>query len=492
MTQMPDRFGGNSQFSFSSVRVHTAQRKCAAGLEEEDKLHRKESGRVADALAAVAPIVHETLNVPGQPLDAATRTYFGSRFGHGFEDVRVHTGPRAAASANALQANAYTVGSDIVLRDAYDSASAAGQRLLAHELTHVVQQRGTPPAAQAARSVSDPSDASEREAVAVAERAVAGERVRVSAQPTSSIARDRRAPDVTFNKNQSFYLNGIVPAVNTQVRLQFFQDPSAPSAATMAVWYQESNTLQRVTFDPGGTIQAAVLSEEPGIVTVDLNGDEAPEIVLTARPNALLGVDFAADFRGRRILSMTTAPPQPRAPPYVAGRGRLIGQLPDGRNYYWTGTFDQRGPRYVDDNGMAVDPGQAAAAAAINNAFRNFFVGWMIVSAVAGLALLGAAAVAGVGETAAAAGPYAGLTNAQIAQQVIGTEQTALLRVFFGTSLRGAAARAAAFELPAGLTRASLLAYAEIARRVIAAGTDTLGVQAARLELIERALRLLP
>src|SRR5207247_8420919 len=132
--------------------------------------------------------------------------------------VRVHSGPRAAASANALQANAYTVGSDIVLRDTYDPASAAGRRLLAHELTHVVQQRGASSVAQRAGLVSDPSDASEREAEAVAERAVAGERVQVSAPLTVSIARARRPPDVTSNGYQSFYLNAMVPAANAQVR----------------------------------------------------------------------------------------------------------------------------------------------------------------------------------------------------------------------------------------------------------------------------------
>lgn len=457
----------------------------------QDRLQTRRVQSSESGQTAVPHIVNEVLASPGQPLDPSARAFMEPRFGHDFSQVRVHTDAKAAKSADALNARAYTVGADIVFgQGEYPYGTELGRFLLAHELTHVVQQRGASPAAQTAGTVSDPSDASEREAEAVAERAVAGERVRVSAPPTSSIARERRSPDARSRGYQSFYLNGVVPAANTQMRVQFYQDPSAPSAATLAVWYQESNTLQRVSFDPGGTIQAAVLSEEPGIVTFDLNGDEAPEIVLTARPNASLGLDFAADFRGRRILNMTTAPPQPRAPPYVAGRGRLIGQLPDGRNYYWTGAFDQRGPRYVDDNGTMVDPGQAAAGAAINNAFRNFFVGWMILSAVAGLALLGAAIVAEA--VPATAGSYAGLTNAQIARQLIGAEQTALLRTFFGTGLRGAAARAAAFEIPAGLTRASLLAYAEIARRVIAAGADTLGVQAARLQLIERALRLLP
>ena len=79
---------------------------------------------------------------PGQSLDVATRGFFEARFGHGFGDVRIHAGDRAAAAARALNAHAYTSGRDIVFaRGRYEPQSAPGQRLLAHELTHVVQQR---------------------------------------------------------------------------------------------------------------------------------------------------------------------------------------------------------------------------------------------------------------------------------------------------------------------------------------------------------------
>jgi Domain of unknown function (DUF4157) len=78
---------------------------------------------------------------PGQPLDASTREYMESRFGHGFSQVRVHTGQQAAASASAMGARAYTHGSDIAFAaGAYAPATGRGRRLLAHELAHVVQQ----------------------------------------------------------------------------------------------------------------------------------------------------------------------------------------------------------------------------------------------------------------------------------------------------------------------------------------------------------------
>ena len=94
--------------------------------------------------------------------------------GHDFSDVRVHDDSSAAASAQAVNAHAYTVGSNIVFqRDQYDPSSAAGKTTLAHELTHVVQQRSGPvegTSAPGGIKVSDPSDRFEREASANADR----------------------------------------------------------------------------------------------------------------------------------------------------------------------------------------------------------------------------------------------------------------------------------------------------------------------------------
>jgi hypothetical protein len=90
------------------------------------------------------PTVREALSLPGQPLDRPTRTIMESRFGHDFSGVRIHTDEKAAASARALNASAYAVGREIVFGEGrYAPESSEGRRLLAHELTHVVQQRGT-------------------------------------------------------------------------------------------------------------------------------------------------------------------------------------------------------------------------------------------------------------------------------------------------------------------------------------------------------------
>jgi hypothetical protein len=119
--------------------------------------------------------VHDVINSGGgSPLDTDTRTDMESRFGHDFGDVRVHTGSAAQDSARAVNAHAYTVGSNIVFqRDRYDPASPEGRHMLAHELTHVVQQRSGPvdgTETGGGVKVSDPSDRFEREAVANADR----------------------------------------------------------------------------------------------------------------------------------------------------------------------------------------------------------------------------------------------------------------------------------------------------------------------------------
>lgn len=103
------------------------------------------------------------LRSPGQPLDAATRDFMGSRFGHDFSAVRVHTGATAAESARSVGASAYTAGRDVVFGPGeYAPHTRSGRSLIAHELTHVVQQRGQ--AAESPRELGPTDDRYEREA----------------------------------------------------------------------------------------------------------------------------------------------------------------------------------------------------------------------------------------------------------------------------------------------------------------------------------------
>lgn len=144
----------------AEARTGLLQRKCACGAgagvsgaceECQNKrtlqTFRRGSGPQIDVIPAA---VHSVLRGPGRPLDGATRSLMEPGFGHDFSQVRVHAGPAAAESARAINALAYTVGRDVVFANRqYAPSTAAGKRLLAHELAHVVQQEratatGTP------------------------------------------------------------------------------------------------------------------------------------------------------------------------------------------------------------------------------------------------------------------------------------------------------------------------------------------------------------
>jgi hypothetical protein len=149
-TQMKAREGKAEAF----LPGNLLQRKCACGThtiagdacescrrkETSDQLQRAAAN--AEAVNEAPPVVHEVLRSSGQPLDASTRGLMEPRFRHDFSHVRVHTGGRAAESAQAVNALAYTVNEHIVFQEGqYNPASLPGQQLLAHELTHVLQQR---------------------------------------------------------------------------------------------------------------------------------------------------------------------------------------------------------------------------------------------------------------------------------------------------------------------------------------------------------------
>ena len=101
------------------------------------------SALTRSAARSAPTMVHDILRSPGQVLDGGTRVFMEPRFGHDFSSVRIHANKQAAKSAKAVNALAYTVGQDIVFGPGkYAPGTIAGKQLLAHELTHVVQQSG--------------------------------------------------------------------------------------------------------------------------------------------------------------------------------------------------------------------------------------------------------------------------------------------------------------------------------------------------------------
>jgi hypothetical protein len=138
--------------------------------------------------------VHDVLRTSGRPLEEPVQAEMEQRLGADFSNVRVHTDSAAHASAQEMNAHAYTSGSHIVFqRGRYDGSSAAGKKLLAHELTHVMQQRQGPVSGTSVGdglAVSDPRDSFERAAEAGAEHAMARplQRTPDAATPTAGPA----------------------------------------------------------------------------------------------------------------------------------------------------------------------------------------------------------------------------------------------------------------------------------------------------------------
>jgi len=173
------------------------RRKCACDSDGSscDACNTKREGELRRAAlnsagTGFAPgIVSEVLESPGRPLDSATRAFMEPRFGRDFSDVRVHTDSRAAESARAVNALAYTVGRDMVFGEGkYAPGTREGKGLLAHELTHVAQNSAARWNASEPLSIGPPGDRFEAEADA---RASAMARGDLRAAPGGAVTPNR-------------------------------------------------------------------------------------------------------------------------------------------------------------------------------------------------------------------------------------------------------------------------------------------------------------
>lgn len=296
------------------------QRKCACGgtpgpSGECEKCRRKRTGVVQRQAVGpqlptgVPPIVHEVLRSPGQLLDPSTRAFMEPRFGHDFSRVRVHTDTKAAESARAVNAAAYTVGQDIVFGAGQNAPqSSFGQRLLAHELAHVVQADGS--TLQAAPSAMDtgPADPLEIEAERAAEEALTGRTPRIAL----------RGPGGRLRRQ------GIVdePAAGCGI----CKDPTLVGS--------EVHALVQAAFPPTYTVEASFqLPTSPGggrldLLHVTLSPEDPPSTVEIGeiKPNNVQGVkdgasDLAFYMRELRVLfppPMWEVEPMALPPPVIS------------------------------------------------------------------------------------------------------------------------------------------------------------------------------
>jgi hypothetical protein len=165
----------NNKQTFSPASTGLLQRTKGPGrMEEECRGKRQMLQRYSkdhSEISEIPPIVYDVLRSPGEPLDMVTRSFMEPRFGHDFSRVRVHTDAKAAESAHEVNALAYTVGRDIVFGpQSFAPHSHEGQKLLAHELTHIVQQ---------ADGGASPGSAQERDAKEASRAVETGQRPQV-------------------------------------------------------------------------------------------------------------------------------------------------------------------------------------------------------------------------------------------------------------------------------------------------------------------------
>ncbi len=211
------------------------QRKCASCEEEEEKQHpqRKAAG---SSPARVQPIVHEALRSPGHQLDTGTRHFMEERFGHDFSRIQVHLGTAADKSARSLHAHAYTVGEHVVFAAGrYMPGTESGRSLIAHELTHAVQQQNGFRA-----ETGTAADQAEQEALTNERLIHSGKPLSFSAQPSRLARRD--------DDNQP-----TVTVANTPGACSLEQHEKIEPAVRLAIqWLDRSiDHLSRFVSNPG-------------------------------------------------------------------------------------------------------------------------------------------------------------------------------------------------------------------------------------------------
>lgn len=292
----------------------TVQRKCAH-CEEEEKMQRKEQEEATGAGEAPA-IVHDVTRSGGQPLDSGTRSFFEPRLGYDLGQVRVHTDSQAAESARSVQAHAYTVGNHMVFgANKFDTSSTDGKRLLAHELTHTIQQNSTGNAAvQPKLMVGDVNTPAEVEAEHVAKQVTGGQTVgpitRISSVPLVS----RETAEPNFDTPQKR---------GGQPRAAFVNlPPEGEEKPRIAVTRYlcncklsnrtEKNKSTKKLPTPGFALEYCngrfTLRLEG---TVDLQSASNPSANVTGEANVMLGKDTAIKLRTKGTIDQSEVHGEP-------------------------------------------------------------------------------------------------------------------------------------------------------------------------------------
>lgn len=338
------------------------QRKCACGnvagsdgkceeckkKRESAPMRQGKGGQTAapgQSPTEAPPIVHDVLRSPGAPLEPAARSVFENRFGPTLADVRVHTDDQARASARAVGAAAYTVGSHIVV--AQPEYAGPGSRLLAHELTHVIQQQGKKP--DGPIPIGAPDHPAEHEAEQSAQLPVA-QRFAPAVTVSPMLQRDlfpffiaagqnRRVNSGSANLEPGIFVSWTGDNIVLQANLQVYGPAATPTVAeemkkTIEKYWNVTSSGNGHTYRISCTVNITHRAENAGA-----DGNAVQIMVVRQGPTAASAVSRQF-FVGRRMMAFNLDRGTDWTPAHEFGH--LLGL---GEHYHRTAT------------GSDVDPG---------------------------------------------------------------------------------------------------------------------------------------
>jgi len=243
--------------------------------------HASEHNNVPSKVSS--SLVEHGTSGTARPLESATRAALEPKFRHSFENVRVFADDRAAESADALAAQAYAVGSNIVFNAGrYEPNSSEGQRLLAHELAHTIQQGGTAGhvSLPSELNVSQSGETNESEAKQAADSTLSGQAMGVGLASGAMIARleDENQQASFPDPNQTVIptITETAPQSNPKAPTSFPGDvPSEPDPMSDVPEYDPLTWLAKKGL---GGVLGKLLGVPGGIImgTLGMESDESP------------------------------------------------------------------------------------------------------------------------------------------------------------------------------------------------------------------------
>jgi outer membrane protein OmpA-like peptidoglycan-associated protein len=283
----------------------------------------------AEATTAVPSSVRETLTTTGEPLDTAARSTMESRFGQDFSGIRVHADPESASSAQAVGAKAYASGEQIAFAPGrYAPETATGERLLAHELAHVVQTRqGGGEAGAEARASAAASRVAAGETIAAAHLGGAGSGIHLAPEGQT----DTEPARLTVNLET---LDGF--GLNSAALTSAHRERILSLAATVMSWLDRVPTITigiaGHTDATGGETDNLGLGQRRAEAVRDAlvkEGVPAARLEVVTKGEGALKVETQrAEPRNRRVEVQVLGQPMSLTPTTPAPRGGLPADAP--------------------------------------------------------------------------------------------------------------------------------------------------------------------